>query len=76
MNEFLKNEIANLKKLSKNINVVKFIESFKYDNHLYMVYEYCNGGTLDDYLLNKGTLEETVSLKIFMQLVNGFKDIH
>jgi len=62
MNEFLKNEIANLKKLSNNINIVKFIEYFKHDNHLYMVYEYCNGGTLDDYLLNKGTLEEKMCL--------------
>jgi serine/threonine-protein kinase ULK/ATG1 len=58
MNEFTKNEIHNLKKLNKNPNIVKFLESFYQDKNLYMVYEHCNGGTLEEYLLERGPLDE------------------
>ena len=50
MTEFIDNEIENLKRLQNNQNIVKFIECFKVDNILYMVYEHCNGGTLEEYL--------------------------
>jgi len=41
-----------------------------------MVYEHCNGGTLEEYLRKKGPLSEDQAVDLFIQLVNGFRDIH
>lgn len=76
MNEFTQNEIDNLKKLNNNPNIVKFLDCFKKEKNLYMVYEHCNGGTLEEYLQQDGPLDEEQAVDLFIQLVNGFRDIH
>jgi serine/threonine protein kinase len=43
----LKNEIKNLHKVN-HPNIVKLVEEMKSINHHYLVFEYCNGGTLSD----------------------------
>ena len=42
----------------KNNNIVKFIETLKTPNNFYFVYEYCNGGTLEDVISKKKFLPE------------------
>ncbi|CAB4062789.1 ULK2 [Lepeophtheirus salmonis] len=53
-------EIVILKKLTElnHENVVALIDYKETPNHIYLVMEYCNGGDLADYLLEKGTLSE------------------
>ena len=41
-----------------------------------MVYELCNGGTLEEYLEKHGRLAEEQAVDLFIQLINGFRDIH
>lgn len=42
-------------------------------NNYYLVYEYCNGGTLGDYIKIKKRLSEDDTLKIFYQLRSAFE---
>ena len=42
-------------------------------NNFYFVYEYCNGGTLEQVLKKNGSLGEKQSLIYFKQLINAFK---
>lgn len=42
------------------------------NNNYYLVYEYCNGGTLSDYIKSKKRLSEDEAIKIFTQLRSAF----
>ena len=46
LEEFTMNEIKTLSKID-NPNIIRFIEMLKTSNNMYLVYEYCNGGTLE-----------------------------
>ena len=70
----IKNE-TNILDLLKNEHIIKFHRQIKTNNNLYLVYEYCNQGTLDDYLQQKQCLSETESLFIFTQLLYAFIQI-
>ena len=74
LKEFIINEMSCLTKID-NKNVVKFIEMLKTANNIYFVYEFCNGGTLEDVLSEKGNLSENEALDYFKQILNGFKSI-
>ena len=45
LSEFTNNEINILAKIN-HPNIIKFIEMLRTPNNYYLVYEYCNGGTL------------------------------
>jgi serine/threonine protein kinase len=42
-------------------------------NNYYLIYEYCNGGTLTQILEKRRFLKEAEALKIFAQMVEAFK---
>ena len=42
-------------------------------NNFYFVYEFCNGGTLEQILKKKGALQENIALAYFRQIVDAFK---
>lgn len=71
LKEFTINEIRALTKIN-NDYVVKFIEMIKTNHNIYFVYEFCNGGTLEDDLLMKGHYSEKEAKEIFLQIVKGF----
>ena len=48
-----------IKVLYQRKNVIKFKEMLRTTNNMYMVYEFCNGGDLEDYLRKKKRLTET-----------------
>ena len=75
LEEFTSNEIKTLARIN-NPNVVRFIEMLKTVNNMYLVYEFCEGGTLEDILQRKRFLPETEALNIFLQLLNAFKAIY
>ena len=41
-------------------------------NNYYLVYEFCNGGTLAELIKSKGRLTEAETMKIFLQLRSAF----
>ena len=46
LHEFTINEIQTLSKID-NQNIVKFIEMLKTQNNMYLIYDFCNGDTLE-----------------------------
>mmetsp|Transcript_24058 Transcript_24058/g.21076 ORF Transcript_24058/g.21076 Transcript_24058/m.21076 type:complete len:308 (-) Transcript_24058:978-1901(-) len=75
LEEFTGNEIKTLARIT-NPNVVRFIEMLKTANNTYLVYEFCNGGTVEDQITKRHHLSEIESLKIFKQVVNAFRSIY
>ena len=45
-------------------------------NNYYLVYEFCNGGTLSDHIKAKGRLSEPEAIKIFLELRNAFEALY
>lgn len=72
--EFTNNEVATLKKLN-NPNVISFVEMLQSQNNVYLVYEFCNGGTLEDIIKKKKILNEKEALVIFQQIMNAFRSL-
>ena len=60
LEKFVKNEINSLKKtnLVKNPNIIEFVEILRSSNNTYFIYEYCNGGTLEQEMKKKRTYKE------------------
>ena len=77
LDKFVKNEINSLKKtnLVKNPNIIKFIEILRSSNNTYFIYEYCNGGTLEQMMKKKKRYKEREALKIFAQLLTAMKTL-
>lgn len=74
LEEFTMNEIQTLARIN-NPYIIKFLEMLKTKNHYYFVYEYCNGGTLEDIINSQRTLPEHEALKIFKQILAAFTSI-
>lgn len=73
LDEFTNNEIKVLSKLV-HPNIVRFFDRLKTANNIYMIYEFCNGGTLET-LIYKSNIPLNKCLDYFDQLVQGFKVI-
>jgi serine/threonine protein kinase len=74
LHEFTMNEIQTLSKID-NPHVVKFLEMLKTSNNMYLIYEFCNGGTLEHLINKKKFLSETESMKYLCQLINAFRSL-
>lgn len=49
-------EINVLKKMN-HPNIIKFIDAKKTENNIYLIMEFCNGGSLEEFIAkNKGNL--------------------
>ena len=60
-------------------NVIKIFEVKEAKNRIFIVKEYCNGGTLDDYLYNikkKEPFSEEIVQYIMRQIVDAIKYLH
>jgi NIMA (never in mitosis gene a)-related kinase len=83
LNQKERNEVEQEAKILHLINsnyVVKYYDSFKENDNLNIVMEYCDGGDLNDFLLEKKRLgkplEEPLIWKIFIKIAIGLADIH
>lgn len=74
LEEFTHNEITILSKLN-NPHVIKFYERLKTANNLYLVYEFCSGGTLETHIFKKKRLGEGEAMKIFKQILMAFQSL-
>ena len=78
--EYLETEQSIMKDLD-HPNILKFIESRENSENIYIITEYYNGGTLDNFLENyqkknnKPLSEETVQY-IMRQIIEGLKYLH
>jgi len=70
LEELTRNEINILSSL-KNPNIIQFKEMLRTTNNMYMVYEYCNGGNLEEYLHKSRRLSEEETWKIIKQVINA-----
>jgi serine/threonine protein kinase len=68
------NEISILKSM-KNKNIVLLQDVMETSNNYYIVQEYCEGGTLRQFLNAHRKLSEEQALDIFTQLLNGLIDL-
>ena len=83
LSEKERNEVEQEAKILHSINsnyVVKYYDSFKENENLNIVMEYCDGGDLNDFLIEKKKLgqplEEPFIWKIFIKITIGLADIH
>lgn len=60
----------------KHKNIVKYINSYNYENYFYTVMQYAEGGELGSYINKKLWLTERETKKIFIQLIEAIKYIH
>jgi serine/threonine protein kinase len=56
-------------------NIVKFVESFEFKDHMYIVMEYLPGGDLS-HLAREGPLEEERTKQIARQILTGLDYMH
>lgn len=67
----LKNELEVTYYLS-HPNIVKLFDYLQSDHNHYIIYEYCNGGTLESLLKKEDFLSEEKCLYIFYQILSAF----
>jgi calcium-dependent protein kinase len=68
----LMNEIMLLKKFD-HPNIVKFLDLVQTPNHIYLVLEYCNCGTLKEYMADRAGLPEIEATAILGQVLQGIR---
>ena len=74
LHEMTKDEVEILSKI-RNPNVIRLHETLKTTNNLYIVYELCTGGTLEELLDKRKFLPEKEAFQIFRQILNGCRAI-
>ena len=73
----IKREIKIWKELSKYGNIVELIDFEMTEKHAYIVMEYCEEGTLLDFVNNhEGNISEVEALLIFNQILLGVNSMH
>ncbi|CAG7830015.1 unnamed protein product, partial [Allacma fusca] len=68
-------EIATLKTLS-NPYICKLYHVFETPEKIFMVMEYCRGGELFDYIVQRDRLDELEAKRIFRQIALAVAYIH
>ncbi|ULU06864.1 hypothetical protein L3Y34_018565 [Caenorhabditis briggsae] len=71
----IKEEIKTMK-LLRHRNIVQFYETFFENGETYLVMELCEGGSLMDYVKQKGPLDDSTAVHILRQLIAAVKYIH
>ena len=73
--QLVKKELSILK-IVKHKNIVRLYEILETPRHIFIVMEYCEGGDIMNYILNRKRLTEFESLKYFHQLINALYYLH
>ena len=58
-------------RMCANRNIVQCYQVFQNQSLKIIVMEYCEGGTLQEYIRLNGKIPEKEALKIFKQILNG-----
>lgn len=57
-------------------NVIKLLEIYDIEEHIFLVQEFCAGGELFDKIFAQGSLDEVQAANIFLQLVQAVNYCH
>lgn len=68
-------EAENLSKL-KHPNIIKVLESFEINNTIYYAMEYIDGGSLDDYISQCGSINESETAGLIAQIGDALSFMH
>lgn len=71
----IQNEYS-IMRLTNHPNIVKFLEAYEGDNHIYLVSENLKGGELLERILQKGNFIERDASAIFAQLLRSLVYLH
>lgn len=74
LHDMTKNEVEILGKIN-NPNVIKLYKVLKTANNIYLIYELCTGGNLEQLLDIRKFIPEKEAVDIFRQLLNGCRTI-
>ncbi|KAL8563423.1 hypothetical protein ACOMHN_051367 [Nucella lapillus] len=76
--DLLTKEIKVLRELSihKHENLVALMDVMEREYTVFLMLEFCNGGDLADYLLNKGTLSEDALSSFMQQIASALKALY
>lgn len=74
LTEFVMSEI-NALELMTNPNIVKYFGKLQTANNIYLIFEFCRGGTLEDLIKKEGMLAESKALAVFDQILNAFSEL-
>ncbi len=80
LERYLNNEMRIIKSI-KHENIIKFITLKETMNHYYMIFEFCNGGTLTKFMsdykaIHNMPLEDSLVQSIFKQITAGIRYLH
>ena len=70
-----KREIDIMSKLD-NKNIVNMLASFEENNRLYIVMEFLEGTTLQEYVRTRGSMSEQEAISCMCQILDGLADVH
>lgn len=73
--DYYENELTILQAL-QHANIVRLCDIKKSTNHYYIVLEYYEGCTLENYVDEKGRLEENVAREILKQIVGALNELY
>ena len=81
MNKYILNEIKIMKELKENENIIHLQDLIRTNNNLYIIMEYCNGGSLkeilNNYKLKYGRpFSQEIVQHIMSQIIKGLMYIH
>ena len=74
LHEMTKNEVDILTKID-NPHIIKLLKVLKTQNHIYIIYELCTGGNLEELLDKKKFLSEAEAIKYFKQVLHGCRTL-
>lgn len=75
LREFVNSEIAALEQMQSR-NIVKYFGKLQTTNNIYLIFEFCRGGTLEDLVKREGMLSEPRAMQFFDQILNAFVELH
>ena len=64
--------LSDMKKL-KHENIVQYVECFYLDGYAYIIMEYCEGGTLFQYIRKHGIVPEHTFVDFVRQIASGLE---
>ena len=71
----VKSEISILK-IVRHKNIIKLYEVIETPQKIYLIMEYCEGGELFDYIVQKQNLTERQSCKFFHEIIDALEYLH
>lgn len=76
MDKYLESEIINMKN-AVHPNIVQLYDvKISHKKNIYLIQEYCNGGSLESYLEQRGRLSEKEVLHFIKKIITGYKHLY